>query len=103
RFDLHAAMGLALAYLGRHEDAIREGQHAVEVASTNLSFRVGARYELARIYAIAGQPEKALDTLETSFREKGYLSPAWIAIDPNFASRRGNPRFQKLVAGKAAA
>jgi hypothetical protein len=28
------------------------------------------------------------------------LSPGWLRIDPTFAPLRGNPRFQRLAAGK---
>lgn len=28
-----------------------------------------------------------------------YLSPGWLAIDPNFDLLRENPRFRKLAAG----
>jgi len=29
-----------------------------------------------------------------------YPSPGWLRIDPNFAPLKGNPRFERLVAGK---
>jgi hypothetical protein len=29
-----------------------------------------------------------------------YLSPGWLRIDPTFAPLKGNPRFERLVAGK---
>jgi hypothetical protein len=28
-----------------------------------------------------------------------YLSPGWLRVDPNFAPLKGNPRFERLVAG----
>jgi hypothetical protein len=28
-----------------------------------------------------------------------YLSPGWLRIDPTFSQLKGNPRFDRLVAG----
>jgi len=29
-----------------------------------------------------------------------FVTREWLRIDPNFAPLRGNPRFEKLVAGR---
>ena len=96
----HILLGLALAYLGRGEEAIREGQRGVEILPITRDAVTGAYFlhQLVRIYILAGQPEKALDNLERLLQIPYYLSPAWLTIDPNFDSLRQNPRFQKLVA-----
>ncbi len=96
------ALGLALAYLGRKEEAIREGQRAVTLAPIAKEAVTAPYYQhqLARIYILTGEPEKALDQLEPLLKIPFYLSPGWLRIDPNFDPLRGNPRFQKLVAGK---
>ena len=57
------------------------------------------QFQLVRIYILVGQPEKALDELETLLKNPGYLSPGWLRIDPTFDPLRENPRFQKLLAG----
>ena len=57
------------------------------------------QHQLVRIYILVGEPEKALDQLEPLLKIPYYLSPGWLKIDPNFDPLRGNPRFQKLVAG----
>jgi hypothetical protein len=56
--------------------------------------------QLARIYLLVGEPEKALDQLEPLLRIPYYLSPGWLRIDPTFAPLKGNPRFERLVAGE---
>jgi tetratricopeptide (TPR) repeat protein len=98
----HILLGLALAYLGRGEEAIREGQRGVEITPTTRDADTGAYFlhQLVRIYILAGQPEKALDNLERLLQIPYYVSPAWLTIDPTFDSLRANPRFQKLVAKK---
>jgi hypothetical protein len=95
--------GLALAYLGRKAEAVREGQRGVELLPISRDAGTG-RYiqlQLARIYLLVGEPEKALDQLEPLLRMPYYLSPGWLRIDPTFDPLRNNPRFKKLVEGTA--
>ncbi len=96
----HVQLGLSLAYLGRKEEAIREGHRAVEILPLAKDAYGGAyiQHQLARIYILVEEPEKALDLLEPLLKIPYFLSPGWLKIDPNFDPLRGNPRFQKLVA-----
>jgi hypothetical protein len=56
-------------------------------------------HQLAKIYALVGETEKAVDQLEVVLKNPYYyVTPAWLKIDPNFDPLRGNPRFQKLIA-----
>ena len=97
----HVGLGLSLAYLGRKEEAMREGQRGVALLPVAKDAQAGPYYQhqLVRIYMLVGEPEKALDQLEPLLKIPYYLSPAWLKIDPNFDPLRNNPRFQKLVAG----
>ena len=97
----HINLGLALAYAGRKDDAIREAVRSVTRLPISKDARDGAyfQHQLARVYLLVGEPEKALDQLEPLLKVPYYLSPAWMRIDPNFASLKGNPRFEKLVGG----
>jgi TolB-like protein/Tfp pilus assembly protein PilF/tRNA A-37 threonylcarbamoyl transferase component Bud32 len=99
--DRHAFLGLTLAYLGRKEPAIREGQRAVALLPLTKDAYVGPdiQRQLARIYMLVGEPEKALDRLEPLLRIPYYLSPNWLRIDPTFGPLRGNPRFERLLTG----
>ena len=97
----HVFLGFALAYLGRKEDAIREGERGVALLPVTKDAVIGPynQHQLARIYMLVGEPEKALDQLEPLLKIPYYLSPGWLKIDPNFDPLRKNPRFQRLVAG----
>ena len=99
---VHVSLGLALAYLGRKEEAIREGERGVALmpVAKDAFTAPTLQHQLARIYMLVGEPEKALDQLEPLLKIPYYLSPGWLKIDPNFDPLRKNPRFQKLVAGK---
>jgi eukaryotic-like serine/threonine-protein kinase len=98
----HLLLGLALAYLGRKEEAIQEGERglALEPVSKDATFGAYNQHQLVRIYMLVGEPEKALDQLEPLLKIPYYLSPARLKIDPTFDPLRRNPRFQKLAAGK---
>jgi serine/threonine-protein kinase len=97
--QLHMLHGLALAYAGRSSEAIREGEKGLALQPITKDAYSGAynQHVLARIYLLAGKPDKALDQLETLLKVPYYLSRGWLKIDPNFAALRGNPRFQRLV------
>ncbi|HEV8117978.1 MAG TPA: protein kinase, partial [Thermoanaerobaculia bacterium] len=83
--------GLALAYLGRKEEAIREGERAAVLLPVSRDAVDGPyiQHLLARIYIVAGEPEKALDRLESLLKTPYILSPGWLKIDPNFDALRG--------------
>ena len=96
-----AFRGLALAYLGRKADAIREGERAVALIPTTKDGYTGPylQHILVRIYLLAGEPEKALNNLEPLLKTPYHLSPGWLRIDPAFLPLKGNPRFERLASG----
>jgi tetratricopeptide (TPR) repeat protein len=97
----HALLGLALAYLGRKADAIREGQRGMELQPISKDAFSGPymQHQMVRIYLLAGEPDKALDLLEPLVKVPYTLSPGLLRIDPTFAPLKGNPRFERLAAG----
>src|SRR6476661_2271655 len=97
-------LGLALAYLGRKAEAMKEGERAVALWPTSRDGYIGPylQHQLARIYTVVGQPDKAVDQLEALLKIPYFLSPAWLRIDPNFEPLRSNPRFRALIAERQA-
>jgi serine/threonine-protein kinase len=95
----HELYGICLAFLGRRNEAVREGQRAVALLPVAKDANLGAylQHQLVRIYLLVGEPENALDQLEPLLEMPYYLSPGWLEIDPAFDPLQGNPRFQRLV------
>jgi TolB-like protein/Flp pilus assembly protein TadD len=98
-----AFLGLSLAYLGRKAEAVKEGERAVALVPASRDGYIGPylQHQLARIYVLVGEPDKAIDQLESLLKMPYFLSPRWLRIDPNFAPLKGNPRFERLVAPQA--
>jgi serine/threonine-protein kinase len=98
--ELHVRVGLAEAWLGMNEAAIRDGERGVKLQPLKDHAADGAvlQHQLVRIYIAVGEQEKALDALEPLLH--GYiLSPAWLSIDPTFDPLGRHPRFQRLTRG----
>jgi tetratricopeptide (TPR) repeat protein len=97
--QLHALQGVALAYVGRKAEAIREGRRAVELLPLSRHAYGGAylQHQLARIYLLTGEPERALDVLEPLLRIPYLLSAGWLRVDPTFDALRDKPRFRRLL------
>jgi TolB-like protein/tRNA A-37 threonylcarbamoyl transferase component Bud32/Tfp pilus assembly protein PilF len=95
----HSALGIALAGLGRKQDANREGLKAVEIMPISNDAWLGAcRLEdLARIYAMVGEDDRAIDTLERLMSIPIDLGAAALKLDLSWKSLRNHPRFQELI------
>ncbi len=104
----HAALGLAYAYLGRKEEAIQEGNLAARLHPVSKDAAQGPIYllNLARIYTVVGEYERAIDQLEylLSIPHAEYLwqlvSIPQLRLDPQWDSLRDHPRFERLLEGK---
>jgi len=96
----HTLRGLALAYAGRKAEAVAEGERGGGLLPLSRDAFAGAYnlHEQARLYAVVGEPDRAVDRLEQLLGVPYFISVAWLRIDPNFATLQGNARFQRLVA-----
>jgi hypothetical protein len=103
--QLRTLFGVALAYSGRMEEAVHEGERGVAQLPASEDGRFGTYDEhlLTRIYLLAGDREKALARLSSLLRLPDFLSPRWLPLDPAFEPLRSDPRFQQLTAGSPAA
>ncbi len=99
----HVFRGLALAYLGRKTEAIAEGERGAALVPLEQDAYLAPylQHQLARIYILVGEPDKAMDRLEALLKIPYLLSPGWLRVDPNFDPLRENPRFERLVEGTA--
>jgi adenylate cyclase len=56
------------------------------------------QYNAACFYALQGETEKALDSLQNSLGKVGYVSSDWLANDSDLDSLRQHPRFSEILA-----
>ena len=98
------ALGVVDAVLGHTEDAIREGERAVELTPVSKNAIEGAtlvRY-LAVIYAWAGDKDRAIQQLaKTTYLPGSHISYGYLRLHPLWDPIRGDPRFDAIVASLA--
>jgi serine/threonine protein kinase/tetratricopeptide (TPR) repeat protein len=101
----HAALGLANAYLGNKQDALREGNRAVSQYPVSKDAAMGPIYvlNLARIYTIVSEHHQAIEQLEylLSVPSCEYLwqlvTAPCLRLDPTWDPLRRYPRFQQML------
>jgi serine/threonine-protein kinase len=95
-----SALGVAYAGLGRREEAIQEGRLAVELMPVARDAIAGTYplEHLARIYAMVGEYEAAVEQLDRLLSIPSEISVPLLRIDPTWDALRDHPRFQALLA-----
>jgi len=96
----HSSLGVAYAGIGRSEDAVREGLRGVELLplSKDAVYGIPHLIDLAYIYTLLGEPQKAVEQLELLLSHPGWVSVPWLRMDPRWRSLQGNPLFEALLA-----
>jgi len=95
------ALGVVDAALGNKEDAIREGERAVELTPTTESAIDGAMFiqYLAVIYAWTGENDRAIERLGQAVKLPGsHVTYGSLRLNPFWDPLRGDPRFDNIVA-----
>ncbi len=95
----HSALGIANAGLDHKEAALREAARAVELLPIEKEAWRGTHRlaDLALVYTMVGEKEKAIAILERLLSIPSDLSPAMVKADPRWKPLRTEARFQTLV------
>lgn len=100
-YRLHAARGLALAGLGRRDEALQEArwiEHS-EVYRNDTVWGPIVAEDRARILSHVGEVDAALDEIERLMAGPSIsLSVHTLRLDPRWDPIREHPRFQALLA-----
>jgi serine/threonine-protein kinase len=96
---LHAALGRALAGLGRTEEALQHAKRAVEILPMSREAYRGAYLaeSQAQTQAMVGKQDEAVATLKALLAVPSQLSTALLRLDPAWDELRGHPGFQALL------
>jgi TolB-like protein/Tfp pilus assembly protein PilF/tRNA A-37 threonylcarbamoyl transferase component Bud32 len=95
------ALGVVDAALGNKDDAMREGERAVElrpVSKSSIEGPVLIQY-LAVIYAWTGEKDRAIERLAEAAKLPGsHVTYGYLRLHPFWDPLRGDPRFEAIVA-----
>jgi len=97
---VHAGRGLALAGLGRRDEALREVRWLRQSNPYRLDKGIMGPLvaeECARIFAQAGDAGAALDEIERLLARPSWISVHALRLDPRWDPIREHPRFKTLL------
>jgi TolB-like protein/class 3 adenylate cyclase/Tfp pilus assembly protein PilF len=97
------SLGLMDAALGRKQEALSEGRHAVEVLPVTKNAIDGTEvlYYYAVICAQVGERDLAIEQLKTLAKIPAGVHYGELRLDPFWDPLRGDPRFEEIVASLA--
>jgi tetratricopeptide (TPR) repeat protein len=89
--------------LGRKEEAVREGEHAVGLLPVSIDAFDGPHILslLAEVYAGVGKTDRALDVLQQAATLPGGPTYGVLQLDEDFDPVRKDPRFEKILGSLA--
>jgi serine/threonine protein kinase/tetratricopeptide (TPR) repeat protein len=97
----HTDLGKVYAFLGRKEEAIREGNQAVKLLPVSKDAFAGPGYvlDLTQILIFVGEYEEAIDKLEylMSIPAGQDISVNTLRFSPDFDPLHDHPRFKRLI------
>jgi serine/threonine-protein kinase len=96
-------LGLIDAALGRKDEALREGRHAVELLPVEKDAVIGPEMikYLAMIAGWAGDKDLAFEQLAVAVRPPSWVGYGELKLLPFWDPLRADPRFEKIVASLA--
>ena len=103
RAQLRELLARALALAGRKQEAAIQADSALKLRETtnDATLKPYVLFQAARVFIQSGENERALDLIERLITMPASdVTAAYLRIDPSFAPLKGNPRFEKLIAGK---
>ncbi len=89
------AFAVNLTYVGRTEEARREGEKALELSLSDPIMM----YYGACLYSRLKEPHRAVELLKNAV-VNGYENFEWIKRDPDFDNIRNEPEYIELMKGK---
>jgi serine/threonine-protein kinase len=103
RAQLRELLARALALAGRKQEAAIQADSALKLRETtnDATLKPYVLFQAARVFIQSGENERAIDLIERLITMPASdVTAAYLRIDPSFAPLKGNPRFEKLIAGK---
>jgi tetratricopeptide (TPR) repeat protein len=95
----YSSLGITWAGMGKKDEAIRAGQTAVDLMPITKDFYRGIfRLEdLARIYTMVGEYDKAIEILDQLLSKPGLISVNLLKKDPTWQNLWNRDEFNKML------